>query len=296
MIATLMVEGMPLATADELPLAVAHRAVGVGQREGCREHGLFAPSAGSTVQTVVGVPVIHHFAELAGEDTFVGERLSLWLDGNSGLLRTFGCHGAGHVVGPSVEHVVVVFHTCRIHIRSSHGASGVGELVARDLQGFQGEVLGIARLVEDGLPHQHGGMVTVAADNLSGILVHQFCPVGIFVPVLPTRCGHNDEDAQFVERIHERRILRIVGCADDVHAGILQSAGIAPLLAVGHGITHEGKILMAVSANQLSVGLAVEPETVLAAELRLADSHADEAAVTLPFHPPLGGNCYFHII
>ena len=92
-------------------------------------------------------------------------------------------------------------------------------------------------------------MVAVATDNLTGILVYQFCPIFIFVPILPARCGHDDEDAQFVERIHKRWVLRIVGGTNDVHAGIFQSLGITPLLTVRHGITHEGKILVAVAAN-----------------------------------------------
>ena len=43
MIAALMVERMPLATAYKLALAVVHLAVGVAEREGCHEHRTLAP-------------------------------------------------------------------------------------------------------------------------------------------------------------------------------------------------------------------------------------------------------------
>ena len=125
-------------------------------------------------------------------------------------------------------------------------------------------------------------MVTVAADDLTGILVHQFCPVFVFVPILPTGRRNDEEDAQFVERIHKRRILRIVGSTDNVHTCILQSFGIAPLLGVGHRVPHEGKILMSIAAYELAVRFAVEPESVLAAEFSLADTALNNSSVTFP--------------
>ena len=196
----------------------------------------------------MGIPVVDHLTKLTCEDTFVGEWCGLWLEGDGGLLRTRS-HGSCDIIWPSVKHIVIVLYACGIHVGSGYGTSGVGEFIAGNLQGFQGEILRIACLVEDGFPHQYRRMVAIATDNLTSVLVNEFCPVFVFVPVLPTGRRHDDEDAQFVERIHKRWVLRIVGRTNDVHAGILQSLGIAPLLTVGHGITHEGKILVAVAAN-----------------------------------------------
>ena len=94
MIAALMVERVPLATADELALPMKHLAVCVAEREGCREHRLLAPRAGSTIQTVVGIPVVHHFAELTCEHAFV-----------------FGRSLLADIVGPTVYHIVVFLHS-----------------------------------------------------------------------------------------------------------------------------------------------------------------------------------------
>ena len=135
MIATLMIEGVPLATANKLPLSMAHGSVGIRKGKGCGEHGLFTPSTGSTVQTVVGIPVINHFTKLTREDTFVGKWFCLRFKGNRRLLRTRS-HGSRHIVRPSVKHVVVVLYASGIHIGSGYRTSGVGELFAGNLQGF----------------------------------------------------------------------------------------------------------------------------------------------------------------
>ena len=122
-------------------------------------------------------------------------------------------------------------------------------------------------------------MVSVATDNLPCVLMHQFAELRVLVPVLPSRCRHDDEEAQFVAGIHESRVLRIVGSSDDGHAGILQTLCVAPLLIVRHGIAHVGEVLMTVAADELVIWFAVEPESVLAAALGIAYSHAHDAAV-----------------
>ena len=259
-----MVEGMPLAAADELALTVIHHAVGVGEREGGSQLCVLTPATGGTVDGVVGVPVVDILAPFAGEDALV----------NVVVLAV------GDVVSPVVEHVVVVLHALGVKVGSSHGTSRPGEFLAGDLQGLQGEVNGVAGLVENRFPHQHAGVVAVATDDIAGVLVYHLAPFGVFVPVLPARCGHDDKKAQFVAGIHERRVLRVMSGADDVHAGLLQTQGVAPLLRVGQGVAHVGKILMTVAAHQLVIGFAVEPEAVLAAEFSLADAHADDAAVS----------------
>ena len=204
--------------------------------------------------------------------------------GDGGLLRAFGLDGTSHIFRPSVEHVVVLLHAGGIHVGSRNGPTGVGEFLAGDIECFHCEFLWIAGLVENRFPHQHTGVVAVTPYDLACVLVNQFCPVFVFVPVLPTGRGNDNEDTQFVERVHKRRVLRIVGSADDVHSGVFQSFGVAPLLTVGHGVAHEREVLMAVAANQLAVGFAVEPESVASSELSLADAHADDAAVESLFY------------
>ena len=262
MIAALVVERMPEATADELPLPVIHLAVGVGEGESCGQLRMLAPATGGTVDGVVGVPVVDILAPLAREDTFVNIVL-----------------GIVDVVGPVIEHIVVVLHTGGVHVSCSHRTTGPGVFLAGNLQGLQRKVLRIAGLVKDGLPHEYTGVVAVATDDVAGVLMYHLAPLGVFVPELPTRGRNDDEEPQLVAGIHKRWVLRIVGRADDGHASLLQTHDIAPLLGVGQGIAHVGEVLMTVAAHKLVIGLAVEPETILTAELCLADAHADNAAV-----------------
>ena len=111
-------------------------------------------------------------------------------------------------------------HASGVHIGSGNGAVRVGILVLGNLQGLEGELLWIARLIEDGLPHEYAGVVTVAADNGAGVLVYFFIPARLFVPVLPTWGSHDDEEAQLVAGIHKGGVLRIVGSTDDGEARI----------------------------------------------------------------------------
>ena len=122
-------------------------------------------------------------------------------------------------------------------------------------------------------------MVAVATDDVAGILMYHLAPFGILIPELPTGCGYDDKESQLVAGIHKRRVLRIVGCADDGHAGILQTLHIAPLLRVGNGITHIGEVLMTVAAHQLVIRLAIEPESILTPELCLSDTHANHTPI-----------------
>ena len=122
-------------------------------------------------------------------------------------------------------------------------------------------------------------MVSVAADDIACVLMNHLAPLGILVPILPSRCGHDDEEAQLVAGVHKRGILWVVSCTDNGHAGIAQAFGIAPLLGVRQGIAHIGKVLMAIAAYQLMIGLAIEPKTVLTPELSLADACTHHATI-----------------
>ena len=180
----------------------------------------------------------------------------------------------------------MVYHSGGVHVGSSDRPIGVRIFILRNLQGLQGEVLGVARLVEDGFPHQHGGVVAVAADDAARVLMHLLVPARILVPVLPARGSHDDEQSQLVTGIHERGVLRIMGGTDDGKAGITQALGIAPLLRVGQGVAHVCKVLMAIGTNELVILLAIEVEAGLATlgvicpyELEGADADAGDAAV-----------------
>ena len=126
-------------------------------------------------------------------------------------------------------------------------------------------------------------MVAVAADDVAGVLVHQLAKAGVFVPILPTRCGHDDKESHFVAGIHERGIHRIVGTADDGHPRIAQPTGIAPLLTVGHGIAHISEVLMTITAYQLMIALAVQPKSILALEFKRTDAYTRHATVKTVF-------------
>ena len=122
-------------------------------------------------------------------------------------------------------------------------------------------------------------MVSVAADYLPCVLVYKFAEARVFVPVLPAGRRHDDEQAQFVASVHESRVHGVVGRAYDGHACVFQSLGVAPLLAVWHGVANVGKVLMAVAADELVVRFPVQPEAVVALELGFAHAHAHSAAV-----------------
>ena len=176
-----------------------------------------------------------------------------------------------------------------VHVGGSYGTVGVGVFVAGNLQGLQGERLRVAGLVEDGFPHQHRGVVAVAADDVARVLVYLLVPAFFLVPVLPAGGGYNDKQPQLVAGIHERRVLRIVGGADDGEADVAQPFGVAPLLRVGQRVAYVGEVLMAVSTDQLVVALAVQVEAGLASlsivgthKLEGADADAGDAAVKRP--------------
>ena len=147
-----------------------------------------------------------------------------------------------------------------MHISSSHRTIGIRVLVLGDLQSLKGEVFRIARLVKDGFPHQDTRVVTVAADDRTGILMYLCRKLRVFVPILPAWSSHDDEEAQLVTGIHKGRILWIVRRADNGKAQVTQALGIAPLLRVRKGITHIGEVLVAVGTNELMVLPAIEVE------------------------------------
>ena len=61
--------------------------------------------------------------------------------------------------------------------------------------------------------------------------------------------------------------------ADDGKACIAQTLGVTPLLTVWYGIAYIGEVLMTVGTYQLMIALAVEPEAILALELKTAYSY-----------------------
>ena len=117
MVATLVVEGVPLAAADELPLAVKHHAVGVGEREGSSKLCMLTPATGGTVDGVVGVPVVDILAPFASEDALVNVVV----------------FAVGNVVGPVVEYVVVVLHALGVEVGRRRRTTRPGKLLAGNL-------------------------------------------------------------------------------------------------------------------------------------------------------------------
>ena len=258
MIATLMIERMPLATTDKLSRCV-HLLSSLCQRISLGQHRFLTPAAAGTVQVVMRIPVIHILTKLSGKDTLAD---------------------AAHIhIRPSVNHIIILLDTCRIPVGNSHWTVWIRILILGQLQRLQGEILRIAGLIQDRLPHQNRRMVAVTTYDFTGILEHTFCKQRVLVPILPARCSHDDEDTEFIAGIHERRVLRIVGSTDDVETCILQTEHISPLLTVGKCIAHISKILMTVGTDKLAVFLAVEPETFLATELKAADTQLGLSAV-----------------
>ena len=191
----------------------------------------------------MGIPVVYQFTKLTSKDALT--RLV--------VLEI--------IPWPTIYHVVMVLHTSTVHIGCSDRAIRIGVLVLRYLECLQGKLLRIACLVQNGFPHQYAGVVTISTNDVASVLMHLLVPAFVLVPILPARSRNDDKKTQFIASIHERRVLRIVGCTDDGKACIAQSLGIAPLLGVRQGIAHIGKVLMAIGTHQLVVTLAIEVET-----------------------------------
>ena len=72
MIAALMIEGVPLTTANKLTSGVVEFVGGLSQTLCLYQLRTLAPRTTGAVQVVVGIPVIDIFAKLTGEDTLGG--------------------------------------------------------------------------------------------------------------------------------------------------------------------------------------------------------------------------------
>ena len=262
MVSALMVEGMPLTSTNELASPTIHHGIGIGQRERRRELSLLSPTACSTVDGVMCIPIIDIFAPLTGEDAFVYIIFPL-----------------AYVIGPIIKHIVVFLYPLGVKVGSSYGAALKGVFLTGYLQGFKSEVRGIARFIENRFPHEHTRMIAVTTDDVAGVLMYHLTPLRVFVPILPARGGYDNEESQLVAGIHERWILRIVCSTDDGHARLFQSLGITPMLAVWHSITNVGKVLMAIASDELMVGVTIKPESILSPELCLTDSGTKHAAI-----------------
>ena len=146
--------------------------------------------------------------------------------------------------------------------------------------GLLGEVRRIPCLVQNRFPQPYAGMVSVAAHKIADVAVDTLGKFRRIVPELPSGRIVNNKQAQFIAGVHECRILRAMGIADNLYAGFFQFFCITPVYAVGHGIAYHREILMAVGADQrFAVGLAVKPESVFGLELNAADADAPAIAV-----------------
>lgn len=123
-------------------------------------------------------------------------------------------------------------------------------------------------------------MVSVAADDVSDVVVYALGKDWRIVPELPSWRVVNHKKSQFVAGIHESRVLRAVCVADDFQSRVAQFFCVAPVKAVWYGVADNGKVLMPVCSNQWTfVRLSVQPKAVLAFEFNTA--YADALAVSV---------------
>lgn len=67
----------------------------------------------------------------------------------------------------------------------------------------------------------------------------------------------------------------IVGISDNAEACVSQFLGISPMQTVGKGVADNGKVLMAIGANQrLRIRLAIKPEAILGLKLQTSDTYS----------------------
>lgn len=123
-------------------------------------------------------------------------------------------------------------------------------------------------------------MVAVAAYEVTGVIENALGKLWRVVPELPPRDVVEHKKAQFIAGIHKGWVLRTVGVADDFKSSIAQLFGIAPVQTVGHGISHYGKILVAVGTDErMGIGLAIEPESICALKFHTAYAKALTVAI-----------------
>ena len=116
----------------------------------------------------MGIPVVDIFSELSREHVLAKA------DGLLLVLLTL--HIVCLVVAwPCVDDIIIVEHTSTVEVGGSDRTVRIWILVARDSQRLDGEVLGIACLIEYGLPHEDRGVVAVAAYDAACILVDFLC-------------------------------------------------------------------------------------------------------------------------
>src|SRR5699024_3590272 len=121
-IAALVIERMPLGAANELAGGAVHLVVTLGEGQCLYQQRTFAPTAARAVVIVVGVPVVHILAELAGKDT-LSRPVLLFI-----------------VSRPAVNNVVMLFHTGGMNVGGSYRPSRIRIFLLGYLKGFQCEI------------------------------------------------------------------------------------------------------------------------------------------------------------
>ena len=236
------------------------RVGGVEVVAGLDELGALAPGAVGAGGGVVRAPVVHAVAPLAGE-------------GGAVALGGGGVGLAGGAVGVAEEDVVEP-------LAAGAGVAGaeVGAQIGLLLDGLDpllGGLPGIPRFVEDGLPEEEAGAGAVAADHGADVVEDAPAEERLGVPELPAGRVDDDEEPHLVAGVHEGGVLRVVGVAHEGEAGLAQLDGVAVVQQVAHRVADEGEVLVAVGADALAPGLAVEDEPLPGAEAGVAEAEAD---------------------
>ena len=73
--------------------------------------------------------------------------------------------------------------------------------------------------------------------------------------------------------------MEVVGVADEGEAGLAELDGVAVVEQVAHGVADEGEVLVAVGADELAPGLAVEDEALVGGNLDIAEAEADVGGI-----------------
>src|SRR6266571_2295113 len=115
------------------------------------------------------------------------------------------------------------------------------------------EIVIIPGLINPHAPEDDAGMIPVAADHTADVIDGDQLP-GLVADVLPTGDFFQHKQSHFVASIQEMARLRIVRGTYDVAVEVVaQDAGIAALGAAGHGLSDEGKGLIAPRLSRWTV-------------------------------------------
>ncbi len=184
------------------------------------------------------------------------------------------------VFAPEPPHVPVPAGLDRVIVAEGEalvaGIFAMRDLVRRAAPvGMALVVFADAGLVQVRLPENDGGMIAVAADEFADVAKRLPDEGVVHLELLPAGNRGLHQQTEFVARVEERRVLRIVAEPDEIKTGVLDAARVASMRVGRNGVAQEGMFLMPVRAHDGEL-FSVEIKTVRHRKMPHAEARFDE--------------------